>query len=112
MDALGAAGLPSATAALGPEVVRLGPVAAVPVEGLDALAARVVAATAHLGAPPEDRPFRGHVTVGRARGRRRLPSEATGGPVAPATWTVTEVEVVRSHLGPDPRYEVLGTITT
>lgn len=115
VDALRAVGrdLPRPTATLGGEVVRLGPAAVVPVAGVDELAGRVVAATAHLGRAPDDRPFRGHVTVARGRGRRRVPPAALGPVpgVGAGTWVVDEVALVRSHLGDDHRYEALATVT-
>jgi 2'-5' RNA ligase len=86
--------------------VRLGAtVLCLPVGGLDALAGAVVAATADLGQPPEDRPFRGHLTVARARrgGLRGLPRLALA-----ARWPVTELTLVASTLGREgARYEVL-----
>lgn len=100
------------TAVLGEHVERLGSVAVVPVSGLDDLAAAVIAA-AHLGQPADDRPFRGHVTVARARGRRPLPAGVAGRPAVspggePRSWTVGAITVVRSVLGPDHRYDVLA----
>lgn len=105
---LDAATLPGATARAGPAVARLGrQVLCVPVAGLDDLAAAVVAATGH---PPEDRPFRGHVTLARARGRgATVPTVAAGQPVE-LVWPVREVALVRSHLDADgARYEFLTT---
>lgn len=97
-----------------------------PVHGLDELAHAVSGATAPIGAPPEARPFRGHVTVARLRGRsrqrrgfrdiadqRRRPGEAPGEAVgAPLVrWTVNEVQLVRSHLDSDgSRYEALTEV--
>jgi len=61
-----------------------------------------------VDAAPDESPFRGHLTVGRARTRvdfrpavRRLSLFRT-----PA-WTVTDVALVRSHLGAQVRYEVV-----
>jgi 2'-5' RNA ligase len=107
---LGAAVLPAATAVAGPAVARLGrSVLCVPVAGLDDLAATVVAATGH----PADRPFRGHVTLGRARGARgAVPRSAAGQPVD-LRWPVREVALVRSHPGAGgPRYETLASFPT
>jgi 2'-5' RNA ligase len=108
---VGAAGSPSRTVALGPATVRLGRgQLVVPVAGGDDLAAAVRAATTGvLARPQEDRSFRGHLTVARARGRQPIPRSLEGTPVE-AAWTVAEVALVRSHLGQGPaRYETLAT---
>lgn len=109
------AGLAPPTAHLGDRVERLGPVAAVPVAGLDELAATITAATAHLGQPPDGRAFRGHVTVARGRGRAELPGEIAGRPVGDGgqddrCWTVEAVDVVRSVLGADHRYATVASV--
>ncbi len=44
----------------------------VPASGADALARAVTDATQHLGKPPENRPFVGHVTLARTKGRKRI----------------------------------------
>ncbi len=79
---------------------------AVPVEGLDPLAAAIVAGTRQLGQPPSHRRFRGHITLGRAR----QPPALVGLPSPPLDerWTVGEITLVRSDLQPDgARYEVI-----
>jgi 2'-5' RNA ligase len=102
--ALDAAPLGPAAATVGPRVSALGRgIVVVPVAGLDALAAGVVAATGEFGAPPPQRPFRGHLTLARARhgSVRSLLGEAVD-----ATFRVGEVVLVRSHLARDgARYE-------
>jgi 2'-5' RNA ligase len=108
---VGAAGSPSRTVALGPATVRMGRgQLVVPVAGVDDIAAAVRAVTTGvLARPPEDRSFRGHLTVARARGRQPIPRSLEGTPVE-AAWTVAEVALVRSHLGQGPaRYETLAT---
>ena len=96
--ALTAAALPGARAELGPDVVRIGSdVAALPVAGVDGLAAAVADATAAFGAPPRRR-FRGHLTIARSR-RGRL--EAAARTTLRAAWDVTAVDLVRSELHPD-----------
>ena len=66
------------------------------------LAADVERACAPLGVPPDARPFRGHVTVGRVRAPRgigrvmRALGELDG--TTFGTWTVREVVFYRSHL--------------
>jgi 2'-5' RNA ligase len=96
-------------ARLGPGVARLGRgVIQVPVDGLDGLADDVVARTASLGRPPEDRPFVGHLTLARLAGKP--PPGVLRQPIE-ATWTVAEVAVVASHLGGNAaRYETEATI--
>jgi len=104
-----------AAASTGPCLATIGPrtrlvqdMVWAPVDGLVALATAVVEATATLGAPPERRPFRGHVTLARAR-RGRLRGIAPE-PVAGA-WTVDAVDVVRSRLGKGPAaYETVATL--
>ena len=104
-DALGA--LPAALAAtvpgsgaveavLGPAVSRLGrSVVCIPVAGLDDLARAVVAVTEAIGDPPDPRPFAGHLTLARLRGRG---SCGVAGTALAARFAVTEVELVRSTL--------------
>jgi 2'-5' RNA ligase len=81
------------------------------VGALTDLADRLREAAAGLGFSVEDRPFRAHLTVGRWRPDRpadgRLPERLTGyrGPA----WPVTEVALLSSHLGPDPRYDAVAT---
>ena len=78
----------------------------VPVRGVDDLAGAVAEATADLGGLPEDRPFTGHLTLARSRGR--VPAGWVGRPVTGA-FTVGEVCLVRSETLPEgARYEVLG----
>jgi 2'-5' RNA ligase len=95
---------------LGPRSTRLGkgPLV-VPVAGLDDLAAAVLDATADVGAPPGRRPFTGHLTLARGRGRRPIPAVLAGAELA-ARWLVTEVVLVRSRPGAEgARYDVIAT---
>ena len=103
------AALPTATATLGPATARLGPqVVMVPVAGLDDLAAAVARATADLGRPPRH-PFRGHVTLARAR-HDAAAAPATGVPVS-GRFAVTEVAVVTSETRPEgARYTTVATV--
>ena len=90
---------------IGPATQRLsGRVLMIPVHGLDELAAAVAD-------PADARPFRGHLTLARARERGgRIPPSLAGAPIAGA-WTVTSVSLVRSHLGGGPaRYEDIRTV--
>ena len=55
------------------------------------------------GLPVSERPVRPHVTLGRARRRRPVPSEVVAGLDVPrARWTAEQVEVVESVLGQGP----------
>ena len=109
VEALAAASLPAAVAVAGPAVVRLGrAVLCVPVAGLDDLATAVAGATGHR----HDRPYRGHVTLARARGRDVVPRSATGQPFD-RRWPVREVALVRSDLGAEGyRYATLAAFST
>ncbi len=113
-SALGAVSAPVTTAVLGPETGRFGKrVLHVPVAGLDAVATAVVRATGRVGWPPEPRPFTGHLTLARARDRRRGVDlrSLVGMPVS-ASWAVTEVCLVESHLSSrGANYEVVETVS-
>lgn len=89
---------------LGPAVEPLGRgVLVVPAGGLDDLAAAITSATRHLGRPPPDRPFAGHVTVARHKGR---PPEGYAPPIHTA-FTATEVSLIRSD--PPGTYQNVAT---
>lgn len=96
---------------LGPATTLLGSgVLAVPVTGLGPLAADVEQATAAIGRPPETRPFAGHITLARCRGRRRLPRRLAGQELA-GSWVVERLALVRSQTHPDgARYDDVATI--
>lgn len=100
-----------AEAVLGPAVDRFGRrVLHVPVSGLDPVAAAVVAATAAIGRPPDDRPFAGHVTLARVAERASVDLRPLTGAPVDGRWPVTEVCLVRSVLsGAAPHYEVEAT---
>jgi 2'-5' RNA ligase len=71
----------------------------VPAEGADAAARAIDAALGDLVAA-RDRPYRGHLTLARARGRGRLPSTLSGCPVR-LSFRVDEVSLVASRLEPE-----------
>lgn len=97
---------PPVEVTLGPQASRLGrSVVCLPAAGLDALAAAVAAATAGIGKPPDPRPFAGHLTL--ARLRHRAACGVAGAPFH-ASFTATELTLVRSHLEPTAaRYEIV-----
>lgn len=86
-----------ATVALGPMLERLGRgVVMLPVSGLDSLAAAATEATGHIGQPPPNRRFTGHMTV--ARFRRDPPLGAwppKDVPTINASFTASHMALVR-----------------
>jgi RNA 2',3'-cyclic 3'-phosphodiesterase len=100
--------VPAATAVAGPRVERLGRgILCLPVVGLDSLAGAVLAVIAHIGEPAEDRPFKGHLTLARAKPGVDVRPLA-GEPFA-ATWPVDQVTLVASDTRPDgARYQILA----
>lgn len=101
---------PVGEAVLGPATGRFGHrILHAPVAGLEALAADVVAATAHLGQPPEPRPFSGHITLARVSRTARVDLRPLAGVPVAGRWPVREVTLVESRLWRDgARYEVVG----
>ena len=113
-EALRSVAASSTTAALGPETGRFGKrILHVPVDGLADVAKAVVRATKSVGKPPEPRPFSGHLTLGRARDRRRgVDLRALVGTPIAAEWPVTEVCLVESHMSSKgASYEVVETLS-
>jgi 2'-5' RNA ligase len=110
VDGLGAA---PAAVRLGPAVELLSPrVVSIPVAGLDGLGPAVIAATASFGRPPENRPFRGHLTLARLKDVRRRDLAPVLGTAIDEAWTVDQVHVVRSFLSPKgARYESVAVVT-
>ena len=99
-------------AELGPAVATLGrQVLQVPVTGVEALAQALVATSAEIGQPPRARPFSGHITLARHRGRGSL--QGLVGEAVSGRWTVDEIALVASvasgHPGVPNRYEVVAT---
>lgn len=80
--------------------------------GIAALAASVAAGARRAGAAPPDegRPYRPHLTLARCRVPVDVrPLVAAIGGLAGPSWTATEIHLIRSYLGSEQRYEVLGT---
>jgi RNA 2',3'-cyclic 3'-phosphodiesterase len=103
---------PAVDASVGPQVDRFDQrVLQLPVAGLVTLAADVVRATAHLGQPPEDRPFSGHLTLARVAKSARVDLRPlTGSPLA-AAWRVHELCLVESRLSSaGARYSVIARV--
>ncbi|MFN2505146.1 MAG: RNA 2',3'-cyclic phosphodiesterase [Acidimicrobiales bacterium] len=93
--------LPEVDVRAGPEVGRFGQrVLHVPVEGLAAATGAVVDATRHLGEPPEDRAFSGHITLARVSKRARVDLRPLRGRPIHGAWRVTELTLVESRLRP------------
>lgn len=109
IEALARIEAPAADVALGPEVGWLGRgVVQLPVSGLDRLAAAVDTAMDGV-APPRRRPFVGHLTLGRARGRRP-DLDLVGTPVT-CRFRAEQVSLLGSRTGPGrapARYETLA----
>jgi len=83
----------------------------VPVAGLDGLAAAVLAATAPVGCPPDDRPFAGHLTLARARARGGVDLSAWCGLPVSGSWTVGELTLVASATGAEgSRYDLVDRL--
>jgi 2'-5' RNA ligase len=88
---------------VGPATKRLGAgVLMLPVAGADSLAGALPL--------PMDRPFTGHLTVARARGRSgRVPDALSGTPFS-ASWRATSFALVRSQTKPSGAvYEDVAT---
>lgn len=66
---------------------------------LAALASRLEAAAREAGLPPEDRPFRAHLTLARAP-RQGASLPALPSPPETPAWTVAEFELYKSRLTP------------
>lgn len=110
---LRAAAPASGVAVVGPVSRRLGEgVLCLPVAGLDELAAAAVTATADIGAPPDRRPFFGHVTLARLRrGAHPASLRRLGEIRVSGSWPVEELTLVCSRLaGSGARYEVVERV--
>lgn len=95
---------------VGPATGRFGKrILHVPTPGLEGVATATLAATAHIG-EPEPRPFHGHLTLARTRGRGTDLGKLAGTPIS-GGWRCEEVTLVASHLSPKgARYEVIERV--
>jgi 2'-5' RNA ligase len=99
---------PPCLVTMGPAVRPLGRhLLVVEVTGLDSLAAAVGRATVDLVAQQGGRPWRGHLTIARARGRADL--RRRGGQPLSASWRAEDFALVASQLHPQgARYRTLA----
>lgn len=80
-------------------------------EALGRMAASVAAGARRAGAPPPDerRRFRPHITLARCRQPADIRTLVTAlAQFSGSVWTADRIHLIRSHLGPRPRYESLG----
>jgi 2'-5' RNA ligase len=79
------------------------------VERLRTLTGRIRDELRDAGLPHDDRPFRPHLTIARPGDRMDVEEDqiALNGYLGPR-WPATEMVLVRSHLGPDRRYDHLA----
>lgn len=95
-------------ATVGTRAWVLGGALCLPVDGLQASGEAVRRATAGFGARPDPRPFVAHLTVARARGRRRVPERLAGrlgraGDPLSRSWEVRALLLVSSEPAPAGR---------
>ncbi len=101
-----------AVAELGPAVTSFGRnVIQVPVIGLDALSQALLDTSAEVGQPPGPRPFAGHITLARNRGKGSL--DGLLGEAVAASWLVDQISLVASvssgRSGVANHYDVVAT---
>jgi RNA 2',3'-cyclic 3'-phosphodiesterase len=96
----------------GPATRFLGPGLVIwPVGGLGPVAEAVERATTAIGEPVPDRPFYGHLTLGRGRRGADLRRARHILTSLTMSWPVSSLSIVRSELHPDgARYRSLETI--
>ena len=115
IDVLSEADLPSAIASVGsrPEVMARTSLV-LPVNGVDGLARAVRRATGAIGLGVGDQQFRGHLTIGRSRGKRAIsPNRSVPARDRAVEFTVDEVALVASRLSAQgATYTTLGMFTT
>jgi 2'-5' RNA ligase len=111
-EAMNRAQLPGAVARVGPAIDMLGTHSAMaPVNGIDALSAAAVEATAGLGSLDPRPTFTGHITI--ARVKRGAIVRKVVGMLCRAEFDVDEVALVESRLHPDgARYATIATWPT
>jgi RNA 2',3'-cyclic 3'-phosphodiesterase len=80
-------------------------------KALQDIADSVVAGAKRAGAPPPDeRQLRAHVTVARCRESTDVRDLVDAlAAFSGSTWPAGRIHLIRSHLGPRPRYESIGS---
>jgi RNA 2',3'-cyclic 3'-phosphodiesterase len=81
-------------------------------EALRMIAKSVGRAAGKAGAPSPDggRPFRPHITLARCKEPADVrPLVAVLKDYSGSSWTADRIHLIRSYLGPHPRYEAIGT---
>jgi RNA 2',3'-cyclic 3'-phosphodiesterase len=79
-----------------------------PLDKLRSVASSSAAAGRRVGLAVDDRPYRPHLTLARARGRARVDVRSIVGALADyvgPSWSAEHLHLMASHLGPQPRYE-------
>ena len=111
-EAMNRAELPAAVARVGPAIDMLGTHSAMaPVNGIDALSAAVVEATAGIGSLDPRPTFTGHITI--ARVKRGAIVRKVVGMLCQAEFDVDEVALGESRLHPGgARYATVATWPT
>jgi RNA 2',3'-cyclic 3'-phosphodiesterase len=84
-----------------------------PLDKLRSLASSCAAAGRRVGLAVDDRPYRPHLTLARARSHERVDVRsivaALGDYVGPS-WPAEHLHLMASHLGPHPRYEIIDQL--
>lgn len=79
-------------------------------QGMPGLAASVAAGARRIGVDSDDKPLLAHLTLARGR-REPVDVQALVADLDPfqgTEWTATEIQLIRSYSGPNPRYDTLG----
>lgn len=106
--------LPPVTMTLGEPTLWLGINLVLPAAGADHVGTAFIARLGHLvtNARAVERPFYGHVTLGKVRPKPAERADHIGGQSpGQLSWTAERVQVVESHnVGTGPRYRVVADV--